>query len=398
VKILWVKTDFLHPTTRGGQIRTLEMVKRLHARHQVHYLAFDDPQNPEGLRRAGEYSTKQYAVPHTAPPRGSIAFAGQVVKGFVSSLPVAVSRWTSSAMRRRIAELMRAERFDAVVCDFLAPAANFEDPSQYTLFQHNVETVIWQRHAQTASDPLRKAYFALQAKRMFDFERAVCQAASSVVAVSEADACTMRTMFGLPGVSFVPTGVDVGYFTPAKGTAEDIADLVFVGSMDWMPNSDGILWFAREVFPLIRAKKPACRLAIVGRQPGPEIRALAEDPFIRVTGTVPDVRPYLWGSKVSIVPLRIGGGTRLKIYEAMAARTPVVSTAVGAEGLAVESPTHIRFADEPAVFADACLELLDDAAARKRIADAAWHLVYSQFSWDHAVQRFEEALGIPAPA
>jgi len=393
VKILWVKTDFLHPTTRGGQIRTLEMVRRLHTRHELHYLAFDDPDNPEGLRRAGEYSAKQYTVSHMAPARGSLAFAGQVAKGLVSSLPVAVSRWTSPAMRRRISELMRAENFDAVVCDFLAPAANFEDPSQYVLFQHNVETVIWQRHAQNASDPLRKAYFGLQAKRMFQFEHKVCRAASSVIAVSEADAKTMRTMFGVSRVSSVPTGVDVEYFSPGPTSGESTADLVFVGSMDWMPNSDGMLWFVREVLPFIRAKNPGCTVAIVGRQPGPEIRALAdEDPKIQVTGTVPDVRPYLWGSTVSIVPLRIGGGTRLKIYEAMAAGTAVVSTTVGAEGLSVESPVHLRLADEPAAFAEACLELLEDTSARTLMVDAARELVCSRLSWDHAVVHFEHAL------
>lgn len=393
MKILWVKTDFLHPTTRGGQIRTLEMVKRLHARHELHYLAFEDPANPEGVRRAGEYSVKQYTVPHTAPQRGSLAFAAQVAKGLVSNLPVAVSRWTSPEMRRRLTELLRVERFDAVVCDFLFPAANFDDPSQFVLFQHNVETIIWQRHAENAPDPLRRAYFELQAKRMFNFERSVCLAASSVVAVSETDAETMQTMFGVSRVSSVPTGVDVDYFNPNGVKAETVADLVFVGSMDWMPNSDGVLWFVREVLPLIRAKKPDCTVAIVGRQPGPEIRALAEqDRNILVTGTVPDVRPYLWGSKVSIVPLRIGGGTRLKIYEAMAARIPVVSTAVGAEGLAVESPVHIRLADQPSMFAEACLRLLNDTAERQHVADAAWQLVSSRLSWDHVVQRFEQAL------
>ena len=400
MKILWVKTDFLHPTTRGGQIRTLEMVKRLHRRHQLHYLAFDEPANPEGLRRAGEYSAKQYTVPHTAPPRGSLAFAGQVAKGLISSLPVAVSRWTSSAMRRQISELMQAEHFDSVVCDFLAPAANFENLSQCVLFQHNVESVIWKRHAENAADPVRRAYFGLQAKRMFNFERDVCRAASSVVAVSEADADMMRNMFGVPQVSSVPTGVDVEYFTAGIRTdTEAVADLVFVGSMDWMPNSDGMIWFVREVLPLIRVKKPACTVAIVGRQPGPEIQALAErDKKLRVTGTVPDVRPYLWGSKLSIVPLRIGGGTRLKIYEAMAAGTAVVSTTVGAEGLAVESPVHIRLADQPQAFADACVELLDDAAGRKGMADAAWQLVSSQFSWDRAVRHFEQALERAATA
>ena len=120
---------------------------------------------------------------------------------------------------------------------------------------------------------------------------------------------------------------------PAQVTPDlkSTADLVFVGSMDWMPNSEGIRWFVREVFPLIVKKRPQTTFLIVGRKPPADIEAMSNE-RIKITGTVPDVRPYLWGSKVSVVPLRIGGGTRLKIYEAMAASVPVVSTRVGAEG------------------------------------------------------------------
>lgn len=398
MKILWVKTDFLHPTNRGGQIRTLEMVKRLHAKHELHYLTFDDGKNTEGARRAGEYSSRQYAVPHVVAPKRSITFAGQLVGGLVARLPLAVGRYESPAMRRKISELMRSEQFDSVVCDFLAPAANFEDPSKCVLFQHNVETLIWQRHTENASDPLRKAYFHLQAKRMFAFERDICRTAAGVVAVSDADASLMQSMFGVKRVTAVPTGVDVPYFTP-QGKANAVADLVFVGSMDWMPNSDGILYFVDEILPLIRRKRPKCSLAIVGRAPGPQIRALADrDPLIQVTGTVPDVRPYLWGSAVSIVPLRVGGGTRLKIYEAMAARTPVVSTTIGAEGLHVESPRDIRLADTPGTFADACVDLLEDEAERTQLAHTGFDLVATKFSWDHVTRCFEQAIGIPVAA
>jgi len=229
---------------------------------------------------------------------------------------------------------------------------------------------------------------------MFEFERDVCRKATGVVAVSESDARLMESMFGVEDVRTVPTGVDVDYFVP-RGKAASVADLVFVGSMDWMPNSDGMLYFVREVLPLIRAKRPNCTLAIVGRDPGPEISAIAAaDSKIQVTGTVPDVRPYLWGSAVSIVPLRIGGGTRLKIYEAMAARTAVVSTTVGAEGLAVRSPEHIRLSDTPAGFAETCLEMLDDAVERHRMVDSAWNLVSSEFSWDRVVQSFESSVGV----
>jgi polysaccharide biosynthesis protein PslH len=395
MKILWVKSDFLHPTTRGGQIRTLEMVKRLHARHEVHYVALDDGMNSEGPRRAGEYSSKHHAIPHVAPPRRSLAFAGQVLAGAFSPLPLAISRYRSDAMRRCISNLMRTEKFDSVVCDFLTPAVNFEDVSQCVVFQHNVETIIWQRHAETAADPLRKLYFKLQADRMFAFEHEVCRSCSRLIAVSESDAKLMESMFGVKGVTAVPTGVDVEYFTPREA-AEPVADLMFVGSMDWMPNSDGMQYFIRDVLPLIRAKRPKCTLAIVGRRPGLEIRELAErDPLLKVTGTVPDVRPYLWGSPVSIVPLRVGGGTRLKIYEAMAARTAVVSTTIGAEGLDVRSPRDIRLADTPQAFADACLDLLDDAVERQRMVDAAWELVSTRFSWEQVVRCFEQGIGLP---
>jgi glycosyltransferase involved in cell wall biosynthesis len=154
-------------------------------------------------------------------------------------------------------------------------------------------------------------------------------------------------------------------------------------------------YFVREVLPFIHARRPECTLAVVGREPGPEIRGWAErDARIRVTGTVPDVRPHLWGSKVSIVPLRIGGGTRLKIYEAMAARTAVVATTIGAEGLDISSPEHFRRADTPATFAKACLDLLADVGERERMVQSAWRLVNSAFSWDYVADCFERNIGL----
>src|SRR5262249_20677303 len=151
------------------------------------------------------------------------------------------------------------------------------------------------------------------------------------------------------------------------------------GSMDWMPNIDGAQWFVREALPLIHARHPECTVAIVGRRPAPEIQKLAEaDSRIRVTGTVPDVRPWLFGALASIVPLRIGGGTRLKIYEAMAARAPVVSTTIGAEGLDVAKGENIYLADSAQDFAARCLSLIENAAERDRVAQAAWNLVASK--------------------
>ena len=392
MRILWVKCDFLHPTTRGGQIRTLEIVKRLHARHEVHYVGYENPREPEGLKRAHEYCARAYPVQLKVPPRASLAFGVQLVGNIFSSMPLSLSRYHSTAMEEQIARVRKAFRFDSVVCDFLSPAPNFPTLSDCVLFQHNVETMIWRRHAQNATDFLRRFYFNLQAQRMFNWEKRMCLTASEVIAVSPQDAALMREMFGATTVSDIPTGVDVEFFRRPDASPRK-ADLVFLGSMDWMPNIDGMEYFVRDILPLIRKKLPDCTLAIVGRTPTPAIQALAErDPKIQVTGTVADVRPWLWGAKASIVPLRIGGGTRLKIYESMAAGTATVSTTIGAEGLDVKHPDNIRLADDPAEFANQCIQLLENDAERERVASAALQLVTTRFSWDVVVSQFEKLL------
>ncbi len=295
-------------------------------------------------------------------------------------------------MRAVVAELAARMRFDSIVCDFLTPAVNVPDMRSTILFQHNVETMIWRRHADTARNPFARAYLRRQAARMEAFERAACRLARHVIAVSEADATAIREMSGREDVSAVPTGVDVDYFQRPEASAPQ-ADLVFVGSMDWLPNQDAIRFFVGDVLPLIRAARPDTSLAVVGRNPGRDLRAMAaRDPRIAVTGTVPDVRPYFWGARLSIVPLRVGGGTRLKIFEAMAAGTPVVSTSVGAEGLEVTTPDHLRLADTAAEFADQCVQLLEHRDARDRTAAAALQLVRSRFGWGAVVQQFEALL------
>lgn len=397
MKILWVKTDFLHPTTRGGQIRTLEMIRELHRRHEVHYVAFNDPAHPEGLVRSSEYSSFAHPVPFEVVPKRSARFAGQLIAGLFSPIPVAGMRWRSEAMRETVDRLLAEHRFDAKVCDFLFPSINIGSLHGWTLFQHNVESVIWERHAESGRTAAHRAYFGVQARRMFDWEKRVCREASHVVAVSDIDAQTMRQRFGVEHISSVPTGVDLSYFERPSNPALE-HDLVFVGSMDWMPNVDGMRWFLDEVFPLIQAKKPDCRLAIVGRNPPPSLQAAA-NAHITVTGTVPDVRPFLWQSALSIVPLRIGGGTRLKIFEAMAAGTAVVSTTIGAEGLPVRHGETIRIADSAQTFATECLAMLANREARERMAAEALALLQAKFSWEQVTRSFERALhAAQAPA
>jgi polysaccharide biosynthesis protein PslH len=392
VKLLWVKSDFLHPTTRGGQIRTLEMLRCLQRRHEVHFLAFRAPGDCEGIKRSSEYCTHAYPVDFTSTPKDSIRFGAQLAAGLWDPVPLAVSRFRSAAMRNKIAELTAAVHFDRVVCDFLVPAVNFPSLRRIVLFQHNVETNIWRRRIEHAGNPLERLYLKMQASRMLTFERQVCRAVDGVIAVSDLDATAMRELFGVARVGAVPTGVDVEYFCRPTDTPAADNDLVFIGSMDWAPNEGGVLEFVRSTLPLIRRERPATSLLIVGRDPSPEIRALASrDPGIVVTGTVPDVRPYLWRSLVSIVPLQIGGGTRLKIYESMAAGVATVSTTIGAEGI-VAGPSEIRLADQPEEFARHCLDLLENEGARDALTNSARRLVTERFSWEQATLRFEDLL------
>jgi len=388
MKLLWVKADFLHPTDRGGQIRTLEMLKRLHARHEIHYVGL----NRGDSSRSSEYCTRAYPIEHHVPVKGTVGFGFQLLKGLVSSLPVAVSRYQSDAMKRKIELLTHEQHFDSVVCDFLFPAPNIPDLTSCVLFQHNVEAVIWKRYVQNATTPLHRWYFRRQAQRMAKFEGEVCRTVKRVIAVSAVDASLMRKDYGVRCVEAIPTGVDIDYFTPPGATVPS-SDLVFVGSMDWMPNIDGARWFVREILPLIRKRKPDCSVVIAGRKPPRAILDLAEsDSRIQVTGTVPDVRPYLWGAAASIVPLRVGGGTRLKIFESMAASIPVVSTTIGAEGLPVQPGREILIADDPTAFAECCLQLIEDALARARMASAAREMVAARFSWEAVSLEFERLL------
>jgi polysaccharide biosynthesis protein PslH len=390
MRILWASANFLHPTTKGGQIRTLEMLRQMHRRHEIHFVAFENPREPEGPARAREYCTKAYPIRLDVPPRRSLRFAAQVARNLLASLPLSVTRYESPEMRRVMSRLM-ADNFDSVVCDFLTPAPNIDDPGRCVLFEHNVETVIWERHAETAPNGVMRSYMRGQARRMFEYEGEVCRSVRHVVAVSSKDAERFREMFGLTAVSTVDTGVDVEAFA-RPAAPEPMGDLVFTGSMDWLPNIDGVAWFVEEVMPRVWRERPECRLAVVGRTPPARIRELGKDPRVRITGTVPEVTPYLWGSKAAVVPLRIGGGTRLKIFEAMAAGIPVVSTGIGAEGLQVEDGRHILIADEAEKFAALCLRLLDNSEERRAIASAALELVTGRFSWDRVSRDFEAIL------
>lgn len=395
MRILWLKTELLHPVDKGGKIRTYQMLRAINRQHPITYLTLDDGSAaPDARERAFEYATRVDVVPFRVAARGTPRFFAELATNLLSPLPYSLQRYRVTAFAERVRAHVAAGGVDLVVCDFLTPWVNL--PADVAslgvpvvLFQHNVEAEIWRRHAEVATNAVSRRYFALQWQRTASFERAACRAAGHVVAVSDHDASLFRERYRVHSVSAVPTGVDIEYFDPAPFGSRVPGRLVFTGSMDWMPNADGITWFTEQVWPRVRAARPDATFAVVGRNPPAAVRALATaGSGIEVTGSVPDVRPYLGTGSAFVVPLRIGGGTRLKIYEAMAMACPVVSTAIGAEGLPVRPDEHLRLADDAAGFARHCVELLDDASAATAMAERAASYVRANFGWDAVAEHF----------
>lgn len=393
MKLLWVKSGTLFPPDTGGRKRSLGMLREIQrAGHSIHYLGLK-PQNVQVIPKelADSYAaTKEWLI-SSEPPRRSARFLFALVKNLVFSRhPYVLDRYRSRPWRHRIVEA--AESADLVVCDFLTPAPQFEGlrlGKPTVLFQHNIESQIWKRLAESAGNPLKRAYLRSQQHRMWRTEKHLSSGFDGVITVSPEDTDFCRQHYGLHNVlGDVPTGVEISDFQiPARPPASPT--IGFLGSMDWMPNIEGVHWFVREVLPLLRLHLPGIRLKIIGRNPPPSLQTLpSADPAIEVTGTVPEVQPHVHQCSVIAVPLLAGGGTRIKIYEAMAMGVPVVSTTIGAEGLPLVDGRDILIADTPETFTISILKLLTQPATAAAQAAHARRRMETEFSWAAAATRF----------
>lgn len=397
LRIVWLKTGPLHPLDTGGKIRTYNMLRELRRKNEVTYLSLWPAGTPaEARESADEYSQRQIWVAWKETAKRSPKFFFELGNNFaLSSLPYAIFKYRSQLWIDAIRQADDPAKHDLIVCDFLTPAVNlfaaqYRPKLPVLLFQHNVESLIWKRTAENAAG-VSKPYFKNQWQRMERFEREACGQADKVCTVSEEDATLLRDELKLTNVcGAVPTGVDIDFFKATTETRKP-KSLVFLGSMDWMPNIDGVEWFAEKIWPRVKEKHPDATWKIVGRRPVPKVLALAEnDPSIEVTGTVPDVRPHLAEAALMIVPLRVGGGTRIKIFEGMATGIPCLSTRIGAEGLPVTHGENHLLADEPEDFAAEIDQAFADPAATRTIGDAGRELVAKRFSWAKINEVFED--------
>ncbi|HEY1400398.1 MAG TPA: glycosyltransferase [Terriglobales bacterium] len=411
MRILWVKADKLLPVQNGGNIRTYHVLRYLSARDELtfysYYAGTPDPDYERELQRQLPGAV---AVCTGKAELSGAARCLDYLAHLSAQPPYAVSRFADARVQKQLQTWFREQRFDVAVCDFLDAAVNFPAslniPS--VLFQHNVESEIWRRHSATAGNPAKKMMYRIEFRKMLRYERAAVRKFQHVIAVSENDRSLMTQWVDGDRVTVVPTGVDLAQYRPDQAKFDPNSDsnfapnpraasaplITFVGAMDWEPNVDAVEYFCGEIWPSIKAEVPQARFRIVGRNPDRRVQKWASgsiDDSIEVTGRVPSVVEHLRQSAVVIVPLRIGGGTRLKIYEAMATARAVVSTTVGAEGLDVHHGRDIMLADDPRSFAQAVIMLLRDPELRRRYQQAAVETA-ARYDWPAIGERFSEVL------
>lgn len=389
MKILFVHKQILFPRDTGGKIRVLNLLKHLAKWHEVTYVSNLRPGEEKHLEEMRKLGLRMEPIVGESSRRGGTKFYVEAIGNIFSSKPFTIARNFDPAVRARVGELLSSESFDLVICDtvVMAPHTIGHTDVASVLFQHNVEAQILRRHATIASRIPKRLYMRDQWRKMSRFEADCGGKFDAVIAVSELDKKLFEEDYGWSHVRAIDTAVDTEFFQDESRGVQN--RVTFLGSMDWMPNQDGVKWFVENVWNRIRTVRPEAEFHVIGRNPPADIVRLSSRPGVIIQGGVDDVRPYLAETTAFVVPLLVGGGTRLKIFEAMASGCAVVSTNIGAEGLSVVPGEHFLAADEPQLFADAVVKLLSDQRFRDGIRNAAKRLVRERFGCEPIARQFE---------
>ncbi|MBB3047834.1 glycosyltransferase involved in cell wall biosynthesis [Litorivivens lipolytica] len=392
LNILWLKVGGLWPLNTGGRLRSFYLLQALSRWHNVTVVTTHGPaDDPEGLKAQLANCRKLHSIPYCPAKKNSARFLFALARSLLSTLPVDLYKNRIPAVKKIVSQLLDSDAYDICIADFLVAMPNLPQQLDIPLlfFEHNVEYMIWQRLEKVQSRVLTRVLLALEWRKMRRYELRCCRRAGMTLAVSKDDQALLSEGAPQGDIVSIATGVDVDYFQPDRTVVELPAEIVFTGSMDWHPNEDAMLYFIDAIWPRILREVPEAATTMVGRNPSRKLRDAADAVGIRLTGTVVDVRPYIAKAAVYVVPLRVGGGTRLKIYEALAMGKAVVSTTIGAEGLPLVDGNHIAIADDPETFAATTVNLIRNQAARESLALNGRELVVQQYSWERVGADFE---------
>ena len=394
--LLFLTPQLPYPPRQGTAIRNWGLIRHLSQRHAVSLISFADdqqPPKPEALRAACQPLITLPVPSRTRADRLRTLLAGQADL---------VRRMWDPAFAQAITQLLAVSRFDAIHIEGLEMAAYLStilaaaSRARIIYDAHNAEHVLQRRAFQADLRQWRRwpaaLYSRLQTPRLARLEAAVCRVVDEVVCVSGEDGRALQRL--APGLSplVVPNGIDLAEYAAPGPRPSEIGDgteaIVFTGKMDYRPNVDAALWFADQILPAIRRARPAACFLVVGQKPAPALLARHGRGGVIVTGAVEEARPYIGHAAVYAAPLRMGGGTRFKLLEAMALARPIVSTTLGAEGFDVKSGREMVLADTAPDFAAGVCALLEDAARARGLAEAG-RLFVQGYDWSRLVPRLE---------
>lgn len=377
-------------------MRTYHMLRILKEWFEITYFCPRTAEDTaQAVALASEYSDTCATYPHRFASKGSLRFFGEVIVNCLAgSVPYMAKKYRSRRASEWLDKALRETRYDLVVCDYLVSLVHvmglrLPQMPPVLVFQHNVESLIWQRHVAAAGNAVKKIIFQRERDLTLRMEEQCATLAAGQVTVSPLETQHFRDERGMKNVlGSVPTGVDCDHFQPRPDKTEPFT-MAFLGSMDWEANVLAVQGFITESLPAIKQAFPEAKFLVIGRNPPEWLReSAAKDPSIEVTGTVDDVRPYLARAALMVLPLSVGGGTRIKVFEAMAAGLAVVSTPTGVEGLPVVHGEHAWITALGASFTEGVLHLLSKPDARQTMAHRGRELVEREFGWRKAAEIF----------
>ncbi len=381
MRVLFLSPRRAWPATSGARLRDYQFARALAERFELTYLFFGTPEDAEAF---GPHLGARAVI---AVPEPKKYTPGKIIRGLAGRFPLPVLNYTSREMSQVIERNLASEPFNVVHLESLHMAAYLPEirrvaPAAVTVLDwHNIESELMQRFAENTLSTPRSVYARVTAGQLRKLESELLTGCFGHLVCSDRERNKLALIRPNARLVVAENGVDTERFRPEAEAASVRDRLVFVGQMSYHANMDAAQWFVREVWPVVRGRYPNLKLSLVGSDPPALVRALAKPGEIEVTGTVPDVLPYYQDAFASIVPLQTGGGTRLKILEAMAAGTPVISTAAGAEGLAVSHGVQIQIAGAAAESWVAALEAITEPSSRHDMVNAARHLVCSVYDW-----------------
>ena len=393
-KLLFLSQDLPYPPNGGARIRTFNVIKQLAHEYDITLLSFVREKEVYEVRdlEAAKGALSQYGRVWATPLPQSVSgarFGYDHVAPLLTRSVYTRYVFRSRAFKRRLLHVLR--HFDPALIhsDSIDLSGYFRHVGSTPIVctHHDVQSLLLERRAAREGSRLKRWYVGAQARAMRREEVKWCPRVDLNVTVSEADRSRLSAIAPGGRYSVVENGVDVEYFHPREGPTEGI---VFVGGTSWFPNKDALTYFGSQILPLIRRHVPGVKVRWVGRAREEEKRAAWERFGIEMTGFVEDVRPYVWAGRCVVVPIRVGGGTRVKILDAWAMGKPIVSTGIGCEGLEVEDGRDMEVADEPKHFAEAVVAVLQDEGRARRLGTEGRRKAVERYSWDQIGRRMRE--------